>query len=830
MPIESPQLADLRYDEVFDQLVRRIPVHTPEWTDFNDSDPGITLLQLFSQLAEQVGYRLNRVPEKNYIELLKLLGVRLQPARAATTRLALLLQDPRRAVGEMLPVGTRAKAKQGNPPPMFETEVATDIVPAEPAVLLTTRSPWIHDLNRKAGGKLLLTPASPPRDKHDNDWLRIIWDGKTPAYKTLPVNPVPLFKDPPDAKVAQEFLWIGLRFNPDYDAGFRGVQVSLTVQFDDDEQPSLSAVGNCQCPVETLEGTAPPVDWLWYSDGTATASSAILRPLPGRIDDSTQQLTRSGTIRFTVPRTLGGIPKDRFVDLRESTAQTALDACTQLGARLASELAADPVPTVGVAFKAVVNNLQQTTAASKTPIPHPLDAKFQDPNEIQGWLRIRLAPHRDRKHPPLLRMISFNAVPVGQALTETNELLGISDGRPGQEYRLLHGNVIAGSLELAILESPSAQNLPLTPWTEIDSLDVASPFDRVFELDREAGVIRFGDGRRGRIPPLVPNGGNVVALRYRHGGGLAGEIPVAAIERLDSGPASLSGAVNFVKATGGRDAEQLADAKLRARKELSTRSRAVTADDFVWISLQTPGVRVGRAVVAPLRRPLLPTTKTQPISRPACGHPLTGQPSGLAAFTAAGAVSVVVVPDEPGAEPSPTPSFLRTVCRHLDQHRLVTTEVFVVPPQYVRLCEFFIVVKPHPGYTRVQLQDLVESRLAGWLHVLHGGDDQTGFPFGGQLHVADLISLVVRTDGVERVETLTCRFTRTKSDGSPRQGQLVLCPKLPGDVDRIELALEETVSFDPSKMILNLTSLTSGSASSSDPLCSPYRASRTPRH
>ena len=95
MPIESPKLDDLVYDEVLEDLIRRIPVHAPEWTDYNDSDPGITLLQLFSHLAEQVGYRLNRIPEKNHIELLKLLGVRLQPTRAARTRLALVLDSPK---------------------------------------------------------------------------------------------------------------------------------------------------------------------------------------------------------------------------------------------------------------------------------------------------------------------------------------------------------------------------------------------------------------------------------------------------------------------------------------------------------------------------------------------------------------------------------------------------------------------------------------------------------------------------------------------------------------------------------------------------------------
>src|SRR3954468_23370957 len=132
MPIQSPQLDDLRYDAVVQQLLRRIPVYAPEWTDWNDSDPGVTLIQLFGYLAEQVGFRLNQVPEKNYIELLKLLGVRLLPAHSATTQLAFFLSDVTNLEAFTLDAGSRMMRK-GPTPPIFETDVAFDVVPCEPA-------------------------------------------------------------------------------------------------------------------------------------------------------------------------------------------------------------------------------------------------------------------------------------------------------------------------------------------------------------------------------------------------------------------------------------------------------------------------------------------------------------------------------------------------------------------------------------------------------------------------------------------------------------------------------------------------------------------------
>ena len=104
MPLTSPKLDDLDYATVEAMLRERIPLVAPEWTDHNDSDPGIALIQLFSYLAEHVGYRLNRVPEKSYVEFLKLAGVQLSPSVAAQTRLALTLAKPATATALPVPV------------------------------------------------------------------------------------------------------------------------------------------------------------------------------------------------------------------------------------------------------------------------------------------------------------------------------------------------------------------------------------------------------------------------------------------------------------------------------------------------------------------------------------------------------------------------------------------------------------------------------------------------------------------------------------------------------------------------------------------------------
>jgi hypothetical protein len=861
MPIESPQLDDLRYDAVVERLLRRIPVYAPEWTDWNDSDPGVTLIQLFGQVAEQVGYRLNRVPEKNYIELLKLLGIRLRPALAARSRVGLFLSNPVTLEGLTLDARSRFMGK-GSTSAIFESDFDVDIVPAEPSVLLTTRNPYLWDLRLlDDAGDREATPTDAQLPKQvpvaDCRWLTMVWDGKKPSGKDMPLAPVKLL--PVSASgVAHPYLWVGIKCNEARGAGFAGVTVTLTVQLDDDEQPDPRADVMCDPITAAGEMQPPAIDWLAYWD----VDGGTMRPVPGRIDDATDVLTRSGTIRFTVPLSIGAIPSAIFANLRDAVVPAPIDACSDMAGNLRDSLtpggaSIDPSQFQTLLTKAITAS-QAAKSQAKSAVGHPLDPALRDETKVRCWLR--LGP-LDTAKESKLRHIGFNVVPVSNIVTVTGELLGTTDGRPGQSFRLAHGNVLAESLEVGILES-AEPNALLVTWTPVDSLDGAGPNDRVFELDPEAGTLTFGDGKRGRIPPLVVTAGAVVAVRYRWGGGVSGEMDAGTITVSAAQITGVAGVTNFVAARGGRDAETLDMAKLRARKELSTRSRAVTAGDFEWIALQTPSVRVRRAIVVPRRRPLalkstelqrrlcapavvaetptrspageacvppgliaLVPTKTATAANPAdlrltsvtvvadCGPPLPDPPAGLDDdFEAPGAVSVVVVPDGPQPPPAvrpslvelvPTPSFLRAVCMELDRHRLVTTEVHVVPPQYMRLCRAYCRVKARVGYTRLQLRDLVADSLATYLDVLRGGEDGKGAPFGGQVHIADLIAHVFRTEGVERVDELSAHFVRTKSNAPFREGDLVLCPTAATDHDHVDLAPEETTSIDLSTFTLD---------------------------
>jgi len=85
MSLPAPNLDDRRFQNLVDDAKRLVQRRCPEWTDHNVSDPGVTLIETFAYMTDQVIYRLNRVPDRNYIRFLELLGVHLFPPTAART-------------------------------------------------------------------------------------------------------------------------------------------------------------------------------------------------------------------------------------------------------------------------------------------------------------------------------------------------------------------------------------------------------------------------------------------------------------------------------------------------------------------------------------------------------------------------------------------------------------------------------------------------------------------------------------------------------------------------------------------------------------------------
>jgi predicted phage baseplate assembly protein len=89
-----PNLDDRRFQDLVNEAKRQVQQRNPDWTDHNLHDPGVTLIELFAWMTDQVIYRLNRVPDKAYVKFLELIGVRLFPPTPARAPITFWLAAP----------------------------------------------------------------------------------------------------------------------------------------------------------------------------------------------------------------------------------------------------------------------------------------------------------------------------------------------------------------------------------------------------------------------------------------------------------------------------------------------------------------------------------------------------------------------------------------------------------------------------------------------------------------------------------------------------------------------------------------------------------------
>lgn len=694
MAIIPPRLDDRGFADLRAELIRRIPVHAPEWTNHNASDPGIALIELFAVLGDNLLYRLNRVPEASRLEFLRLLAVLPEPARVA--RAMVRLDLPPKALQPVTPdfsVGA-ARLELSAGETRFQVLEEVTALPVE-------LSAWVKQPHDPAVA--LLPGAEANLGTLLQDHLHL---GGAPSLAKYQPVPLPAPEGgvlPPGVSTAAGLdgrIWLALlvpqalfgQLGGDAAAlqqvrGLLAGQVlSLGVRTDD---TLCGASDHARCPDPGGDPPRWPVRWEVSTGRFSGASPRVDRLLYQRlvvVADNTDGLTRSGTLRLRLP--------DRNPDGTTPFGDWTADAFDPPDADL---LGVGDLPP----------RLDDDKLAAR----------------VLAWVRLGRV---DPAHPPIrLRFVDANMVRVEQAVTAAPELLGYGDGRTGQTYRLAKTPVIVDSERVQVRGVLGWEN-----WARVDDLALAGPDDPCYLLDPDAGTLVFGDGIHGRMP--LP-GEAIRAQTYRHGGGVGGNVGAGRITRVRAGspPAALTlKPTNPLAAEGGADAETQEAAAARIPQVLRHNDRAVGAEDFVNLAMATPGAPVGRAEVLPRHKP---------------HERVDGVP---------GTVTLIVLPAYDPLHPdrpNPDREMLRRVCAHLEPRRLVTTELYVTPPEYARLsCS--VAVEPEPGTGEETLRRHVELALRQHLAPLPPyGPDGSGWPFGRDVRDRDCEAAVLRVQGVRLV-------------------------------------------------------------------------------
>ncbi len=358
-------------------------------------------------------------------------------------------------------------------------------------------------------------------------------------------------------------------------------------------------------------------------------------------------------------------------------------------------------------------------------------------NESAYWLRARLlAPRSGQptyRNSPRIRGIEVSALggTIGAEHAEAmaSELLGRSSGAPAQTFQVSRFPVLPRreGETVRIVDGDRAE-----AWQEVDDFSASGPDDRHFVWDSGTGIVHFGprirypDGSIRQHGAIPRDGAFVEVAGYRHGGGSRGNVGARTLTLLRAGVPFVNGVINLGPASGGVDAETVAEAKQRGPLTLRTGHRAVTARDFERLTMES-SIEVARARCRPAGR----------------GN---------------GAVALLVVPhvrSDPTSHAlddfAISPELMGTINDALDEHRLVGTAVEVGTPYYQGVS---VVALLHgaPGRPAALVRQRAMDALSRFLNPLAGGSDGTGWPFDADVNLAVVTQLLETVDGVERVD------------------------------------------------------------------------------
>lgn len=350
-----------------------------------------------------------------------------------------------------------------------------------------------------------------------------------------------------------------------------------------------------------------------------------------------------------------------------------------------------------------------------------------------------------------LSKIAVNAVPAAHAADAPAVALGVSRGHAQQRYALPQSPVVAGSTRLTVTLGADVQ----TDWREVREWDLSGAHDRDYLLVPERGAIEFGDGRRGWVAAAQSS----LEMRYQVGGTPFGNVQAYSLQiwlddahnqALLPGWSLLAPTLALQQpfaAFGGTEAEPLKAAVARAIDAARKASVALTLADFERVALDTPGVPVGRVRALADHFPALPC------------------------FSAAGSVSVVVIPDCRGPRPMPSAGMRAAVHRRIARRRSPGTEVHVIEPVYYTVT---VVAKLHAerGTDLSALRDAALAMLDTYLNPLRGGPAGEGWQIGRDVYRSEVLALLASLPGVVSVTGLGLQG---EDDHEPRCGNVPIC-------------------------------------------------------
>lgn len=545
--LPSSNLDDRTFDDLVEDCLLRIPRYCPEWTDHNLSDPGITLIELFAWLTDQMLLRFNQVPRKNYVAFLELLGIRLQAPAPAQTELTFYLSTDLPEV-YTIPIGIEVATLRTENTEAIVFSTDDNLVIGKPALRHLLSSQTVEDIPQSL------------RERGTQVWNRQpngFWAGGEQSLFEEQPQPGNCFYLAIDAEGSLDGNVLAVKFQG---------SAATPTGIDPKQPPRLW---------EAWDGETWQSVLLSETDDAAKGFSFYEIAQQGR------NPSQGAEVILHLPQ---NFPVATFTTYRGRWLRCRLTNLVrnQTGYNRSPRITGMGVRSIGGTVRASHSNLirdERLGISSGKP-----GQSFQ----------LQTTPILERREDEYIVVI-----PPGGLPQRWQEMTDFADsGAEDRHYTLdsLTGTVQFGPLILEPSQLQRQKNLrakiqhPSLGDTIVQPHDIASQ-----NLEYQYGA----------VPPA---GSEIRILAYRTGGGREGNVQKGTIQFLKAAVPYVANVINHKPATNGADGESLEQAVLRAPKMLRTRDRAVTAEDFEVLARQAAQGAVARARCLPANSPDLAGT------------------------------------------------------------------------------------------------------------------------------------------------------------------------------------------------------------------------------
>jgi predicted phage baseplate assembly protein len=378
--------------------------------------------------------------------------------------------------------------------------------------------------------------------------------------------------------------------------------------------------------------------------------------------------------------------------------------------------------------------------------------------EIDGqnlfWVRVRLREITEEdtkagfqpygRSPKIRRLVNEECLGVSVSTTQArvihDDLLGRSDGSPGQRFTLQGTPILPrrpGETLLVTEEGKAAE-----AWHEVEDFAHADMDQKCYTLDSVSGELRLApairqrDGTLKLYGAIPPRRALLTFRQYRCGGGHQGNIAAGTINTLKTSiPFFDTRVSNRLPAIGGMDAESLEAAMIKTSALLRTRERAVTATDFEFIAKQVLRKKVGRVK---------------------CIQPLPRDAEGVVDNLVY--VLVIARVDYPYGRLSErelmiTKDVISQLEKLLEERRPLTMRISVSPPAFTWVSVRVGLAAAFDA-DKTEIESTLLTRLYGLINPLIGGEHGEGWPFGRPISVYDIYPCLQNIPGINFVRSV----------------------------------------------------------------------------